>query len=81
MTWNYRIVKTTFDNHETRYAIHEVYYDDDGNATAHSVEPVCPSGDTLKELRADFDNYRKAMDAPVLTGHDFSFRLPKEINA
>lgn len=79
MTWNYRIIKTTFDT-EDRYAIHEVYYDTDGNPALHTVEPAAPQGDTLDELRADFDNYRKAFDAPVLTGHDFTHMLPGDID-
>lgn len=79
MTWNYRIIKRTFDTGDL-YAIHEVYYDADGNPFGHTVEPALPQGDTLDELRADFDNYRKAFDAPVLTGHNFSYMLPKDID-
>lgn len=45
MSWNYRIVKryyTDLRSGEERsfYALHEVYYDEDGNPNARTVEPI-----------------------------------------
>lgn len=71
MSWNYRIVKTTFEQGD-RYAIHEVYYDESGNPTSRTVEPCCPIGDTLEELRAEMERYLQAMNKPILTGNDHS---------
>lgn len=71
MTWNYRIVKTAFEQGD-RYAIHEVYYDAHGNPTSRTAEPCCPIGETLEELRAEMERYQKAMEKPVLIGNDYS---------
>ena len=32
MFWNYRVIKRTHDDSTEIFAIHEVYYDDDGKA-------------------------------------------------
>ena len=37
MTWKYKIVKYFDDN---CWALHEIYYDDDGNPTLMSEDPV-----------------------------------------
>lgn len=77
MSWNYRIVKTTFEQGD-RYAIHEVYYDTNGNPTSHTVEPACPIGETIEELRVEMELYLKAMDRPVLIGNDYSIEQVTE---
>lgn len=77
MSWNYRIVKTAFEQGD-RYAIHEVYYDANGNPTSHTVEPACPLGDTLEELRAEMERYLKAMDRPIIIGSDHSIEQVTE---
>ena len=46
MVWQYRIIHKS-----GKYAIHEVYYDDQGEPWTCSEEPVHPAGDTLEELR------------------------------
>lgn len=45
MSWNYRVVKK-----EQSYAIHEAYYDELGRVHSLSMEPICPSGETIEEL-------------------------------
>ena len=35
------------------YAVHEVYYDDDGHVTMYSKQPVSPSGDIPEELEME----------------------------
>lgn len=77
MTWNYRIVKTTSEDGD-RYAIHEVYYDANGNPTSHTVEPACPIGETLEELQVEMERYQKAMGKPVLNGSDYSIEQVTE---
>ena len=78
MTWNYRVVKRTFTNKdgstEDRFAVHEVYYDDNDPPKAEtmiSLDPTYPSGDSVGELRRDFEYYQRALDKPVLIWEDF----------
>lgn len=67
--WNYRVLRKTFkigEEIEHRYAIHEVYYNTDGEPVTCTVDSVEPSGETEEELRRDIKNYLKALDKPVL---------------
>ncbi len=61
MSWNYRIIKRKWKKGVT-FGIHEVYYDKDGQPTAWSTNPRDPHGETLDELRRDFDMMEKAFD-------------------
>lgn len=70
MTWDYRVLRRVIAG-ETRYAVHEVYYDDSGKPTSCTVDPVEPSGETLEELRRDCANYIRALDMPVLEYDSF----------
>ena len=72
VSWNYRALKRTI-NGETVYAIHEVYYDDEGKPNGWTAEPSWPQGETAEELAADFDAYQMARRRPMLevvTGSD-----------
>lgn len=60
--WNYRVVL----RHE-QFAIHEVFYDDDGGIAGMTEEPVFPRAQTLEELRSELLRYTSALDEPVLT--------------
>ncbi len=64
-TWNYRVI-----NRDDTFAIYEAYYDDAGNVISITAEPVAPLGESLAELRADLEHYRKALDEPVLRYED-----------
>lgn len=70
MSWNYRVVKHTYEDGYEWYAIHEVYYAD-GKPSTRTVDKVAPCGATLEELKEDFANYAKALEAPVLDEKDF----------
>lgn len=63
--WNYRVIKTE-DGDSAYYAIHEVYYNDDGQIFASTVDPAYPGGSTVEELRGDLENYLLALDAPII---------------
>lgn len=63
--WNYRIIKTEKDD-LCYYAIHEVYYNSDGQIVASTVDPVFPGGSTVEELREDLRLYLLALDAPII---------------
>ena len=60
--WDYRVILKGAE-----FAIHEVYYDDQGAVEGCTVEPVGVAGDTLAELREDLAYYARALDRPVLT--------------
>ena len=71
MSWNYRIIKTitngVFGTEHISYAIHEVYYDKDGNPNACSQNAIAPYGeDSVDSLKADFELMKKAFEKPVL---------------
>jgi hypothetical protein len=70
MTWNYRVVKHTYEDGYEWYAIHEVYYSN-GKPSMCSHDKVAPCGATLEELKVDFANYAKALEAPVLDEKEF----------
>lgn len=49
MTWNYRMTVETCDDEDV-WALREVYYDDDGNVTSWSKDPVTPIGTSWREF-------------------------------
>lgn len=68
--WNHRVVKHTHEDEEA-YHVHEAYYDDSGNATSITANPVAPMGGTVDELRAELELFKAALDKPVLSYEDF----------
>jgi hypothetical protein len=61
MTWNYRVIEN-----EGMFHIHEVYYNDKGEITAISEDPIAPAGETLEELKGDLKYYQQAGKRPIL---------------
>lgn len=70
MSWNYRVVKKT-QNGETTYGIHECYYDENGNPSSITVEPMDPHGESIEELRDDLELMSLALTRPVLNFDDY----------
>ena len=72
MSWNYRVFKHT-DNNGEWFALHEVFYDspEDERPNSITIEPVALFGETLEELRADFEAQKEALSLPVLRCEDF----------
>lgn len=66
--WNYRVIES-----EEVFRIHEVYYNQKGEITAFSENPITPLGDTLDELRGDLEYYMQALDRPVLKKEEIVF--------
>lgn len=62
MSWNYRIIRSA---HDGSVGIHEVYYDD-GIPTGWSENPSSPYGETLNELKKEFEMMARALSMPVL---------------
>jgi len=50
MFWNYRVLE-----HDKMFYIHEVYYNDNGDITAISEDPMHPHGETPEELKNDLE--------------------------
>ncbi len=70
MSWNHRILRRTFEG-ETFYAVHEVYYDENGNPNGCTDESVSPKGETMDELRSDILSFHDALTKPILNYEDF----------
>ena len=70
MSWNYRILEQEF-NGEITFAIHEVYYSDNGKPRACSEHPTYPMGKTMEELKNDLAMYGEAMKKDVLDYSNF----------
>ena len=75
MTWNYRVackkleVKIDLSNdvyEESCFGIVETYYNDKGDITFTSKNFIEPYGETLEDLKANFDDMKKAFDKEVL---------------
>ena len=79
MTWNYRIFKkegeTAWDDDE--YAIHEVFYDEDGHIYGYSERTISPFGTTVEELQGDLENMLLSIQKPVLTEEGL---FPKQLD-
>lgn len=75
MSWNYRVMKRSFQN-EDQYAIYEVYYDKHDKIKMWSSEPIYICGESLEELVKDFQLYAKAFEQPILDYNE----LEKQLN-
>jgi len=69
MSWNYRVLRREADG-DVCYAIHEVYYNAEGKPDSCTVTAVYPCGETLDELRMDFERYAEAFTLPTLDWAD-----------
>lgn len=66
MSWNHRVMRTTQPDGTFAFAIHEVYYDDDGAILAWTETPPTPCGATLKELQDDLLRFEGAFTRHML---------------
>ena len=80
MSWSYRICtkklvsdvcdmdtgKVLETYTEDQFGICEVYYNDKGDITFTSENFIEPYGETLEDLKANFDDIQKAFELPVL---------------
>jgi hypothetical protein len=71
MTWNYRVIKRTYPDGTVTFTVHEVFYNEDGKSHLVTQDPCFPQGETLDELRCDFELYQMAFEKPVLNYEDF----------
>ena len=73
MNWDYRVI-----NHDGMFTIHEVSYNDRGDITSISQDPMGPSGDTLEELKDDMEYFLQALEMPVLKKEEIVFASGNE---
>ena len=80
MSWSYRIYtkklvsdvcdvdtgKVLETYTEDQFGICEVYYNDKGDITFTSENFIEPYGETLEELKVNFEDMQKAFELPVL---------------
>ena len=80
MSWSYRICtkklvsdvcdmdtgKVLETYTEDQFGICEVYYNNKGDITFTSENFIEPYGETLEELKANFEDMQKAFELPVL---------------
>lgn len=73
MTWNYRV----FREDDGDYVIREVFYAEDGSIVTCTANPVEPFGSTLEELSEAIEDFKKALELPVLTLSDIPSSHPE----
>ena len=86
MTWNYRVMKRGFEYKdefgnnivEYQYGIHEVYYDDDGNITCWSENPIKVRSDDVEGLKWILKRFKKALKKSVVD-YDAEYKRVKNV--
>lgn len=67
MTWNYRLVRTVFEDEEY-FAVHEVYYNEAGEPIMMTERPATFGGDSPEEaIQALEMALKDAQSRPVFT--------------
>jgi hypothetical protein len=69
-TWNYRVVRTNTISGRIYYAVHEVYYDANGNPDSLTIDPVAPYAEDREQMERLWIDYQKAFEKPVLVVDD-----------
>lgn len=70
MTWNHRVIRHIYGSEES-FAIHEVFYDDEGAPTLVTEDAVGVWGDTVADVEKTLRWMMKALQEPVLDMIDF----------
>lgn len=65
MSWNYRIIRSAING---SLGIHEVYYGPGyiNNGMGWTSDPSSPYGETLEELKTEFELMSRAFSQPIL---------------
>lgn len=71
MHWNHRVVRRKYEYNDGKYveycyAIHEVYYDEDGKPDTMTKEPTDPHGESIKDLKWSLKKMKECLEHPVL---------------
>jgi hypothetical protein len=69
--WEYRIVRSVKEDGTDAdwHSIQEVYYDDDGNPNAQSID-LQVEGEDNKEMKIQLEDMMSAIDKPILNESD-----------
>ena len=70
MTWNHRLVKRTHGD-DVLYAIHEVYYDDQGAPESVTEDPVGVAEQSKDDIKTTLRHMERALTMPTLNYEDF----------
>ena len=74
MTWNLRVIATMEPmiggEPEVNFALHEVYYDKNGNPNALTKNPIRVSGESLEAIEWYIDKMKDALKKPILWGDE-----------
>jgi hypothetical protein len=73
MTWNYRV----FREDDGDYVIREVFYAEDGSIMTCTADAVEPFGSSFEELAESIEDFKRALDMPVLTLNDIPSSHPE----
>ena len=66
MTWNHRVVKQIFDDEIDWFSIREVFYNEDGDITGYTENPVDICGESIDGLREYLQWCLNSLDKPIL---------------
>ena len=71
-TWDYRVVrKESKDGSNEWYSIQEIYYDDDGQPMAQTID-LTIEGDTITGMRTQLERMIKCLEKPILDESDIT---------
>ncbi len=69
--WNFRVIEF-IENDETRYSIHEVFYDDNDKLYGYIEDPVKMQSDSVEGLIWMLRKLPEAIEKPVLKESDLT---------
>ena len=74
MKWDNRIVKHQKSEYHTWYAIHEVFYDNDGQVQSYSEEPLKIIGEDIHEVKSQLKRIVEDIEKDVLDASTVNIR-------
>lgn len=66
MSWNYRIIRHIPEKGEAYLAVHEVFYDDDGEPDGCTENPIQIIGEDLEAIQFQSMKIAESVDKPIL---------------
>lgn len=78
MVWNHRVIATRKEpygerSNEYQYAIHEVFYDNEGNITSWTEDAVGVVGDDMLEVKHSLNWMLEALNMPIIYADQVTF--------
>lgn len=70
MTWNYRVVRKVYNDETILWGIHEVFYDDEGNPKAVTVDAIAPESESEEGIKTVLEWMLAALEKPILEYSD-----------